>query len=96
MRFHLTKIERIAALTVLSMSAGVAAAGVALMRRQARYLAKRAAAAFRDDELDPLVWPEGAVWENAAEPEENEAHAKVQEETAADDSGLFTDPVTEG
>ena len=72
MRLHLTKVERMAAAAVLSMSAGVAAAGIALLRRHAKYLAERAASTFgEEDELDPLVWPEEAVWESVDGQEEN-------------------------
>lgn len=45
----MTAIERKAALAVAAATAGVIVSGVRLARKHARYLAEKAAAAFRDD-----------------------------------------------
>ena len=47
----MTRLERRAALLVAAAAAGVAAYGVRLAKKRARYLVEKAAAAFRDDEV---------------------------------------------
>ena len=48
---RLTKVERAAAGAVLAIAASVAGAGISLLRRHGRYMARKAAAAFRDEDL---------------------------------------------
>ena len=50
-RSTMTRLERRAALLVAAAAAGVAAYGVRLAKKRARYLVEKAAAAFRDDEV---------------------------------------------
>ena len=47
----MTRLERRAALLVAAAAAGVAAYGVRLAKKRARYLVEKAATAFRDDEV---------------------------------------------
>ena len=66
----MTRLERRAALLVAAAAAGVAAYGVRLAKKRARYLVEKAAAAFRDDEVpEPL---KTAAPEQAAAPETSE------------------------
>ena len=70
---RLTKTERIAAGIVLAMAASVAGAGVKLLKRHARYMARKAAAAFHDEDLD-----------RAAEEENGAASCEAACEAAGD------------
>ena len=87
----MTRLERRAALLVAAAAAGVAAYGVRLAKKRARYLVEKAAAAFRDDEVpEPETdagqsgadsGPETAAPEQAAADSEPETAAP--EQTAA-------------
>ena len=60
----MTRLERRAALLVAAAAAGVAAYGVRLAKKRARYLVEKAAAAFRDDEVSE---PETDAGQSGAE-----------------------------
>ena len=59
----MTRLERRAALLVAAAAAGVAAYGVRLAKKRARYLVEKAAAAFRDDEVSE---PEAGAGQSGA------------------------------
>ena len=93
----MTRLERRAALLVAAAAAGVAAYGVRLAKKRARYLVEKAAAAFRDDEVSE---PETDAGQSGAEsglktaaPEQEAAKSGPETaapEQAAADSGLKT------
>ena len=60
----MTRLERRAALLVAAAAAGVAAYGVRLAKKRARYLVEKAAAAFRDDEVSE---PEAGAGQSGAD-----------------------------
>ena len=79
----MTRLERRAALLVAAAAAGVAAYGVRLAKKRARYLVEKAAAAFRDDEV-PETETDSGLSASESEPE------TAAPEQAAADSGLKT------
>ena len=79
----MTRLERRAALLVAAAAAGVAAYGVRLAKKRARYLLEKAAAAFRDDEVSE---PEAGAGQSVAD----SGPETAAPEQAAADSGLKT------
>lgn len=79
----MTRLERRAALLVAAAAAGVAAYGVRLAKKRARYLVEKAAAAFRDDEVTE---PEAGAGQSGAD----SGPETAAPEQAAADSGLKT------
>jgi len=79
----MTRLERRAALLVAAAAAGVAAYGVRLAKKRARYLVEKAAAAFRDDEVTE---PEAGAGQSGAD----SGPETAAPEQAAVDSGLKT------
>lgn len=79
----MTRLERRAALLVATAAAGVAAYGVRLAKKRARYLVEKAAAAFRDDEVTE---PEAGAGQSGAD----SGPETAAPEQAAADSGLKT------
>lgn len=71
----MTRLERRAALLVAAAAAGVAAYGVGLAKKRARYLIEKAAAAFQDDEASEpeTTAPETTAPETTV-PETHETH----------------------
>ena len=81
----MTRLERRAALLVAAAAAGVAAYGVRLAKKRARYLVEKAAAAFRDDEVpEPETDSGQAPAELGPETDSGQAPAELGPET---DSG---------
>ena len=79
----MTRLERRAALLVAAAAAGVAAYGVRIAKKRARYLVEKAAAAFRDDEVSE---PEAGAGQSGAD----SGPETAAPEQAALDSGLKT------
>ena len=79
----MTRLERRAALLVAAAAAGVAAYGVRLAKKRARYLVEKAAAAFRDDEVSE---PEAGAGQSGAD----SGPETAAPEQAAVDAGLKT------
>ena len=79
----MTRLERRAALLVAAAAAGVAAYGVRLAKKRARYLVEKAAAAFRGDEVSE---PEAGAGQSGAD----SGLETAAPEQAAVDSGLKT------
>lgn len=85
----MTRLERRAALLVAAAAAGVAAYGVRLAKKRARYLVEKAAAAFRDDEVpEPETDSGQASAEPGPETDSGQAPAEPGPETSETDSEL--------
>ncbi len=54
----MTKFEKKAALAVAAATVGVIVSGVALLRKHSKYMAKKAAATFGEDDLDGVDFSE--------------------------------------
>ena len=79
----MTRLERRAALLVAAAAAGVAAYGVRLAKKRARYLVEKAAAAFRDDEVpEPETDSGQAPAELGPETDSGQAPAEPGPETS--------------
>ncbi|HCG58819.1 MAG TPA: hypothetical protein DEV97_02295 [Lachnospiraceae bacterium] len=79
----MTRLERRAALLVAAAAAGVAAYGVRLAKKRARYLVEKAAAAFRDDEApEPETDSGQAPAELGPETDSGQAPAEAGPETS--------------
>lgn len=81
---RLTKAERAAMAAVLTVTATVAATGISLLKKHAKFMAKKAAATFKEEEdlfenasVEPEL--EEDEFEEAFEPEDDGEEAKERQ-----------------